>query len=66
MNGQPIGALNPERRSFFEERYANWEDANIPAFHYGTHMSNSAYTLNFLCRVVRTASRATCFSLVCI
>ena len=34
---QPVGALNPTRKSFFEERYNSWEHDQIPPFHYGTH-----------------------------
>ncbi|CAF4275951.1 unnamed protein product, partial [Rotaria sp. Silwood2] len=34
---KPIGALNPTRKSFFVERYNNWESDTIPAFHYSTH-----------------------------
>ena len=49
---QPIGALNPSRKEYFEERYANWEHDSIPAFHYGTHYSTSAFTLNWLIRLV--------------
>jgi hypothetical protein len=49
---QPIGALNPTRRAYFEERYASWEAENIPPFHYGTHYSTAAFTLNWLIRIV--------------
>jgi hypothetical protein len=49
---QPIGALNPTRKSFFVDRYNNWESDTIPAFHYGTHYSTAAYTLNWLIRLV--------------
>lgn len=49
---QPIGALNPTRKSFFVERYNNWESDTIPAFHYGTHYSTAAHTLNWLIRLV--------------
>jgi hypothetical protein len=51
---QPIGALNPTRREFFEERYNSWEHDQIPPFHYGTHYSTAAFTLNWLIRVVRS------------
>jgi len=53
---QPIGALNPKRREFFEERYGTWEHDQIPPFHYGTHYSTAAFTLNWLIRVVRGVS----------
>ncbi|XP_069954303.1 neurobeachin isoform X3 [Cherax quadricarinatus] len=48
---KPIGALNPSRRAFFEERYNSWEHDQIPPFHYGTHYSTSAFTLNWLIRL---------------
>lgn len=48
---KPIGALNPTRKQFFIERFQNWENNNIPPFHYGTHYSTAAFTLNWLIRV---------------
>ncbi|KAK7475305.1 hypothetical protein BaRGS_00033452 [Batillaria attramentaria] len=48
---KPIGALNETRRTYFEERYASWEHEQIPPFHYGTHYSTAAFTLNWLIRV---------------
>ncbi len=56
---RPIGALNPARRRFFEERFAAWEEQNadseeandVPAFHYGTHYSTAAFTLNYMMRL---------------
>ncbi|KAK3099516.1 hypothetical protein FSP39_005633 [Pinctada imbricata] len=48
---KPVGSLNPTRREFFEERYSSWEHDQIPPFHYGTHYSTSAFTLNWLIRV---------------
>ncbi|XP_037775640.1 neurobeachin-like [Penaeus monodon] len=48
---KPIGALNPSRRAFFEERYNSWEHDQIPPFHYGTHYSTAAFTLNWLIRL---------------
>lgn len=48
---KPIGALNPARRQFFADRYQNWDQSNIPPFHYGTHYSTAAFTLNWLIRV---------------
>jgi hypothetical protein len=47
---KPIGALNPSRRQFFMERYQNWDNTGIPPFHYGTHYSTAAFTLNWLIR----------------
>lgn len=48
---KPIGALNPSRREYFEERYESWENDTIPPFHYGTHYSTSAFVLNWLIRI---------------
>ncbi|XP_071125679.1 neurobeachin-like isoform X4 [Mytilus edulis] len=48
---KPIGALNPTRKAFFDERYETWEHDQIPPFHYGTHYSTAAFTLNWLIRV---------------
>ena len=46
-----LGALNPSRRKYFEERYSNWEHDTIPPFHYGTHYSTSAFVLNYMLRL---------------
>lgn len=54
---QPIGALNPSRRAYFEERYQSWEHDSIAPFHYGTHYSTAAFVLNWLIRVVRRSSQ---------
>ena len=51
-----LGALNPSRRQFFAERYQNWDNAHIPPFHYGTHYSTAAFTLNWLIRTEPFAS----------
>ncbi|XP_071847278.1 neurobeachin-like isoform X4 [Apostichopus japonicus] len=48
---KPIGALNPSRKGFFQERYENWDDDKIPAFHYGTHYSTLGFTLAWLLRL---------------
>ncbi|XP_055524879.1 neurobeachin isoform X3 [Wyeomyia smithii] len=48
---KPIGALNPSRREYFEERYESWDTPGIPPFHYGTHYSTSAFVLNWLIRI---------------
>ena len=50
---QPIGALNPTRKSFFVERYNNWESDVIPPCHYETHYSTAALALYWLIRLVR-------------
>ncbi|CAH1724101.1 unnamed protein product [Aphis gossypii] len=48
---KPIGALNPSRKAYFEERYGSWENESIPPFHYGTHYSTAAFVLNWLIRI---------------
>lgn len=48
---KPIGVLNEDRKDFFEERYKSWDNEQIPPFHYGTHYSTAAFTLNWLVRV---------------
>ncbi|XP_048481207.1 neurobeachin isoform X5 [Plutella xylostella] len=48
---KPIGALNPSRRAYFEERYSGWEHESTPPFHYGTHYSTAAFVLNWLVRI---------------
>ncbi|XP_041968935.1 neurobeachin isoform X2 [Aricia agestis] len=48
---KPIGALNPSRRAYFEERYNTWEHDSTPPFHYGTHYSTAAFVLNWLVRI---------------
>lgn len=48
---KPVGALNNKRRSEFIERYQSWDNPKVPAFHYGTHYSTAAFTLNWLCRI---------------
>lgn len=48
---KPIGALNPNRRAYFEERYESWDHDTIPPFHYGTHYSTAAFVLNWLIRI---------------
>lgn len=48
---KPIGALNPSRRAYFEERYESWDHDTIPPFHYGTHYSTSTFVLNWLVRI---------------
>ncbi|OAF65986.1 hypothetical protein A3Q56_06290 [Intoshia linei] len=47
---KPIGALNPSRLKYFNDRYKNWDSTKIPSFHYGTHYSTSTFTLNWLVR----------------
>uniref|UniRef100_A0A1I7T2D8 Putative neurobeachin homolog n=1 Tax=Caenorhabditis tropicalis TaxID=1561998 RepID=A0A1I7T2D8_9PELO len=53
---KPIGALSEARRKFFNDRYTSWDDDQVPAFHYGTHYSTPAFTLNWLLRLEPFAS----------
>ena len=48
---KPVGALNNKRRAEFIERYQSWDNPKVLAFHYGTHYSTAAFTLNWLCRL---------------
>ncbi|KAF7257255.1 hypothetical protein EG68_05654, partial [Paragonimus skrjabini miyazakii] len=48
---KPIGALDPKRKAYFDERYASWEDDSQPPFHYGTHYSTAAFVLSYLLRL---------------
>ncbi|KAA3679391.1 uncharacterized protein DEA37_0003748 [Paragonimus westermani] len=48
---KPIGALDPNRKAYFDERYASWEDDSQPPFHYGTHYSTAAFVLSYLLRL---------------
>uniref|UniRef100_A0A1I7XJ72 BEACH domain-containing protein n=1 Tax=Heterorhabditis bacteriophora TaxID=37862 RepID=A0A1I7XJ72_HETBA len=63
---KPVGALSESRRKFFQERYASWEDDAIPPFHYGTHYSTQAFTLNWLMRIVRYCSFRVVYLLICL
>ncbi|CAD5222558.1 unnamed protein product [Bursaphelenchus xylophilus] len=48
---KPIGALSESRRKHFQERFNNWDEDSVPAFHYGTHYSTQSFTLNWLFRL---------------
>lgn len=48
---KPMGALNSKRRAEFVDRYQSWDNPKVPPFHYGTHYSTAAFTLNWLCRM---------------
>ncbi|XP_039138375.1 LOW QUALITY PROTEIN: BEACH domain-containing protein C2-like [Dioscorea cayenensis subsp. rotundata] len=48
---KPIGALNPERLSKFQERYSSFDDPIIPKFHYGSHYSSAGTVLYYLVRL---------------
>ena len=48
---KPIGALNLQRAAYFQKRFEDWDDPNIPAFHYGTHYSTAGFALGWLVRL---------------
>ncbi|XP_047315623.1 BEACH domain-containing protein C2 [Impatiens glandulifera] len=48
---KPVGALNADRLTKFQERYASFDDPNIPKFHYGSHYSSAGTVLYYLFRM---------------
>ena len=50
---KPIGALDPGRLEYFEERFRSLEEADptMPAFYYGSHYSSPGVVLYYLPRV---------------
>ncbi|KAM3874724.1 neurobeachin-like [Diretmus argenteus] len=48
---EPIGALNPKRAVFYAECYETWEDDQTPSYHYSSHYSTAASTLQWLIRI---------------
>ncbi|GAV85295.1 WD40 domain-containing protein/Beach domain-containing protein/DUF1088 domain-containing protein [Cephalotus follicularis] len=48
---KPVGALNLERLTKFQERYSSFDDPLIPKFHYGSHYSSAGTVLYYLVRV---------------
>lgn len=49
---KPIGALDPSRLAFFEERFAGLRgDPDCPPFHYGSHYSSAGIVLFYLVRL---------------
>lgn len=55
---KPVGALNPERLEYLTERWRSMQDPEMaemmgggPAYLYGSHYSNPAYTLYYLIRM---------------
>lgn len=49
---KPIGALNPSRLEYFQQRLANMQDLEKDPFLYGTHYSAPAYVLYYLVRTM--------------
>mmetsp|Transcript_12674 Transcript_12674/g.20670 ORF Transcript_12674/g.20670 Transcript_12674/m.20670 type:complete len:954 (+) Transcript_12674:301-3162(+) len=48
---KPMGGQTEGRAIKFQERFAAWEDGEVPKFHYGTHYSSPAIVLYFLIRL---------------
>ncbi|XP_073395858.1 protein SPIRRIG [Physcomitrium patens] len=48
---KPMGALHPPREESFKTRYENWDDSDIPRFHYGSHYSSAGIVLFYLIRL---------------
>lgn len=48
---KPIGALNETRLEMYKERYASFDDPDLPPFLYGSHYSSAAITLQYLIRI---------------
>ncbi|XP_024543043.1 protein SPIRRIG [Selaginella moellendorffii] len=48
---KPMGALSLEREDVFRKRYDNWDDPEIPKFHYGSHYSSAGTVLFYLIRL---------------
>lgn len=48
---KPVGALNAARAARFRERYENFDDPEIPKFHYGSHYSSAGTVLYYMLRV---------------
>ncbi|KAH9107314.1 hypothetical protein AeMF1_017333 [Aphanomyces euteiches] len=48
---KPMGALDPTRLEFFKERYAAFDDPDIPKFMYGSHYSHVGAVLYYLVRL---------------
>jgi len=48
---KPVGALDPIKREQLQERYAEFDGSEFPAFHFGSHYSNLGVVLYFLLRV---------------
>lgn len=49
---KPMGAVNPDRAAEFQSRYEEWQDDEIPPFHYGSHYSSSGTVLFYLMRML--------------
>lgn len=49
---KPMGAQGATRAETFQERFENWDDPDIDAFHYGSHYSSSGIVLFYLVRLL--------------
>jgi hypothetical protein len=48
---KPVGALNEDRFEIYAERYATFDDPDIPPFFYGSHYSSAGIALYYLIRL---------------
>ena len=47
----PVGAQTEEARNTLSKKYANWQDEEMEAFHFGSHYSNSGIVLHYMLRI---------------
>eukprot|EP01064_Diplonema_japonicum_P005056 TRINITY_DN13360_c0_g1_i1.p1 TRINITY_DN13360_c0_g1~~TRINITY_DN13360_c0_g1_i1.p1 ORF type:complete len:2743 (+),score=558.02 TRINITY_DN13360_c0_g1_i1:1352-9580(+) len=55
---KPMGALDNKRAASFEARFSEWDDPEIPKFHYGSHYSTPMMVLWYLTRLQPYTSMA--------
>ncbi|XP_031487394.1 protein SPIRRIG-like isoform X2 [Nymphaea colorata] len=48
---KPMGCQTAEGEEEFRKRYENWDDPDVPKFHYGSHYSTAAIVLFYLLRL---------------
>ncbi|CAN6439603.1 unnamed protein product [Victoria cruziana] len=48
---KPMGCQTAEGEEEFRKRYENWDDPDVPKFHYGSHYSSAAIVLFYLLRL---------------
>ncbi|XP_019428214.1 PREDICTED: protein SPIRRIG-like isoform X2 [Lupinus angustifolius] len=48
---KPMGCQTPEGEDEFRKRYDNWDDPEVPKFHYGSHYSSAGIVLFYLLRL---------------
>lgn len=47
----PVGAQTESTRALLLQKFANWKEPDMSAFHFGSHYSNSGVVLHFLLRI---------------